>query len=195
VDAPSPRYTRRASISEFRLTNFREGIGMLVIPTRVKVVVVMVSALALAGGLLTLALLSKPAQAQAETTTTQDRSTFNVLFDSCTGESVNMQGTSHTVAHSTIDENGVVHSTLHFNTRGKGESDSGAKYVFHDASTQHLTFTGDLEDVTLTMTSKLIRQGSATPTDDLDFRYLLHVTINDRGDVTAAFEKEELECK
>jgi hypothetical protein len=39
---------------------------MLVIPARVKAVVVMVSALAVAAGLLTLALLAKPAQTQAD---------------------------------------------------------------------------------------------------------------------------------
>jgi peptidoglycan/LPS O-acetylase OafA/YrhL len=56
----------------------RKGGGMIVIANRVRVVVVMVSALAVAAGLLTLALLEKPAQAQAETITSNDRSTFNL---------------------------------------------------------------------------------------------------------------------
>jgi hypothetical protein len=62
---------------------------MVIIQTRVRVVVV-VSGLALAAGLLTLALLAKPAQAQAQ------RDRVPVVFDflnPCTGESVVFNGT------------------------------------------------------------------------------------------------------
>jgi hypothetical protein len=171
---------------------------MLVIPARVKVVVVMVSALALAAGLLTLALLSKPAQAQAETITTQDRSTFTQLSGACgNNELVLIQGTMHTVAHTTTDETGVRHTTFHFNIQGRGESASGAKYVFNHVFTSHDNFTGVAGDnftLTFTQTVKLIRQGSATPTDDLKSRLLIHVTLNDQGEVTAEVEKAESEC-
>lgn len=72
-------------------------------------------------GLLTVALLSKPAQAaQAETvTTTTDRTTFNQTFRSCTNELVQIQGTLHTVAHSTIDVNDVIHSKFNFTFQGE----------------------------------------------------------------------------
>jgi hypothetical protein len=170
---------------------------MIVIPNRVRVVVVMASALALAAGLLTLALLAKPVQAQVEPITSNDRSTFNQFFTSCTGELVQIQGTLHTIAHTTIDENGVRHTVFHFEIRGQGESASGAKYVFHDVFNMHETFTGALGDnynTTFTRTSKLIRQGSATPTDDLESNLLIHVTLNDLGEVTAVVDKAESEC-
>jgi hypothetical protein len=169
---------------------------MIVIPNRGRVVAV-ISALALAAGLLTLALLAKPAQAQAETTTSNDRSTFNEFFTSCTGELVQIQGTLHTVEHSTIDANGVRHTTFHFQTQGRGESDSGAKYVFQDVRVAHDNDTGapgDNFNITFTETLKLIRQGSATPTDDVESRLLVHVTLNDQGEVTAEVFKAEGEC-
>jgi hypothetical protein len=162
----------------------------------VKVVVVMVSALALAAGLLTLALLSKPAQAQAETTTTQDRTTFNQTFFSCTGELVQIQGTMHTVAHTTTDANGERHTTFHFTIQGRGESESGAKYVFNAVFTLHENFpAGDPNyNVTFTQTVKLIRQGSATPTDDLEAKLLIHQTLNSQGELTSEILKAEGEC-
>jgi hypothetical protein len=168
---------------------------MLVIPARVRVVVVMVSALALAAGLLTMALLSKPAQAQAQTFTDTDQTTFNQTFRSCTNELVQIQGTLHTVAHSTIDANGVIHSAFNFTLQGQGVSDSGAKYVFHSAFKQGYTFTADNSTYTFIQTEKLIRQGSDTPSDDLEYRILYHVTVNDQGEVTAVVDQGDRVCR
>ena len=169
---------------------------MIVNPNRVRVVVVMVSALAVAAGLLTLALAAKPAQAQAGTITSTDRSTFSGTFFSCTGAMVFIEGTVNTVTHTTIDANGVLHTMSHFNIQGRGESDSGAKYVFQDAFTFRENFQGGAPNynVTYTQTVKLIRQGSATPTDDPESNLLIHVTLNDNGEVTAEVFKAETEC-
>jgi hypothetical protein len=176
----------------------RKGGGMIIIANRVRVVVVMVSALAVAGGLLTLALLEKPAQAQAETITDNDRSTFDGPVASCTGEFVFIEGTMHTVSHTTIDETGVRHIKFHFSLQGVGEgASSGDKYVFHRLINQHFNRTGAPEDnfnATITETAKLMRQGSATPTSDFILKLLLHVTLNDQGEVTAEVSKFEEEC-
>jgi hypothetical protein len=169
---------------------------MVVMTTRGRAVVLVV-ALALAASLLTLAVvLAKPAQAQAATTTTQDRTTFNQSFFSCTGELVFIQGTMHTVAHTTTDANGERHTTFHFNIQGRGESESGAKYVFNDVFTLHENFpAGDPNyNVTFTQSEKLIRQGSATPTDDLEFKLLIHQTLNSQGELTSEILKAESEC-
>jgi hypothetical protein len=159
---------------------------------------VVVSALALAAGLLTLALLATPTQARAETITSHDRTTFNNGFSTCTADEVVFIDLSmHTVAHTTIDENGVRHTNFNFNIQGRGESNTGAKYVYHGVSNQHETFTGVVGDNynrTFIESAQLIRQGSATPTDDLPFRHWVHVTLNDHGEVTAFFEKVEGEC-
>jgi hypothetical protein len=175
-----------------------KGGGMIVIANRVRVVVVMVCALAVAGGLLTLALLEKPAQAQAETITTQNRSTFNqTVFNFCTGEVFFIQGTLHTVAHTTIDETGVFHTKFQFSAQGQGESDSGAKYVLHSVSNLHENSTPEPANnlnFTVTETAKLIRQGSAMTTDDLQVRFFTHVTLNEHGEVTAEVVKFERVC-
>jgi hypothetical protein len=156
-----------------------------------------VSALAVAAGLLTLALLDKPAQARAETTTTQDRNTFNQVLNICSGEFVQIQGTLHAVAHTTTDETGVRHSTFHFNIQGRGKSASGAKYVFKQVFTSHDNVTGVAGDnftVTFMQTVRFIRQGSTTPTDDFKSRALIYVTLNDQGELTAEVDKFESEC-
>jgi hypothetical protein len=165
---------------------------MIVIPNSVRVVAV-ISALALAGGLLTLALLVKPAQAQAETITDTDRSTFNKPWISCTGEEVLIQGISQTVAHTTTDENGVFHTVTTSNVKGHGESAS-AKYVFNSTFHSHENITGEPGDNyngTFMQTVKLIRQGSDTTTDDLEARLFMHMTLNDQGEVTSEVIKVE----
>ncbi len=171
---------------------------MLVISARVRVVVVMVSALALAAGLLTMALLSKPAQAQAETFTSSDRDAFLIAFESCTGEVLEVQGTLHAVAHTTIDPNGTFHTTFHNNIQGGAESASGAKYVFNSSSTnqQNFSVSGTPPFIaTNTMSFRLIRQGSATPTDDLMVKVLIHQTVNANGEITSEVVKFEATCK
>jgi hypothetical protein len=178
----------------------RKGGGMIVIPNRVRVVVVMVSALAVAAGLLTLALLEKPAQAQAETITSTDRDTVSGTIGtigSCTDEPVFIEGTLHTVGHTTIDANGVRHIRGHFNEQGQGEGlSSGDKYVYHDVFNDHAYeawFTNTFNE-TFTETIKLIRQGSATPMEDLNFKVLFHVTVNAQGELTSDVFKMESEC-
>jgi hypothetical protein len=181
------------------VTNFREGIGMLVIPTRVKVVVVMVCALALAGGLLTLTLLAKPAQAQAETFTDTDRSTFTFYTSSCTGDDlVFFEGTEQIVAHTTIDANGVYHTKGQYKLQGQGEGlDSGDKYVYNYVSDYHENYSlapGENYNFTQTLNVKIIRQGADTTTDDLQGKALFHVTIDENGEVTAVVENFEVVC-
>jgi hypothetical protein len=169
---------------------------MVVMTTRGRAVVLVV-ALALAASLLTLAVvLEKPAQAQAQTITDKDRSTFDGFFISCTGEEVFIEGTMHTVAHTTIDANGERHIKFHFNIQGQGEgASSGDKYVFHSVSNSHQNFTEDNANFTFLDTANLIRQGSAAPADDFKVKFLVHVTINANGEVTADVAKFEPECK
>jgi hypothetical protein len=163
---------------------------MLVIPARVKVVVVMVSALALAAGLLTLTLLAKPAQAQAETVTDTDQDTTSFLTNGCT-EPVFVEGTVHTVAHTTIDANGGFHTKLHFHIQGQGEGlSSGDKYVYNDTANTLINSTGPFT-ATVTQTIKIIPQGSGTTTDHFNARFVFHVTVNADGEITTEFLKAE----
>jgi hypothetical protein len=171
---------------------------MVVVPTRVRAVVV-VSALALAAGLLSLAMLAKPAQTQAQTDMFNERvpQTF-VIPNPCTGEDVFVEGTSHLVFQRTEDANGGFHFKGHVNFQGRGVSASGAEYVVHESSNTHDNFRDFSESATnftFTATLKLVRQGSATPADDFEAKVTFHFTILANGELTSEVVKTEAVCK
>jgi hypothetical protein len=199
-DGPPERPASVECIAPYQSeSNFlRKGNEMAVMTTRARTVVLVV-ALALAASLLTLAVVpAKPAQAQAETVTDTERVTFSGdVFSPCSGEVggeiVHVEGTVLTVAQTTIDANGGIHTKLQFNAKGKGEGlDSGDKYVYHQVFSRHANFTG-AHNETLTQTFKIIRQGSVTTTDDFNARLVIHVTVNANGDVTTEFLRFEEE--
>jgi hypothetical protein len=170
---------------------------MIVIPNRVRVVVLF-SALALAAGLLMLALQAKPAQAQAETSTSTERVpfTFTGLTNPCTGETFFVEGTQLLVFHSTLDADGGEHFYVDSTFEGRGVSDSGAKYVFHETNPTHTKLAPDsANNFTSTATGSFIRQGSATPEDDFVIKLMDHITINANGEVTSLTTTMEIECQ
>jgi hypothetical protein len=165
---------------------------MVVMTTRARGVVLVV-ALALAASLLPLAVvLAKPAQAQADTFTSTDRIPVSDFTGSCPpSELVFVEGTQHTVAHTTIDANGGFHTKFQFNLKGEGVGlDSGDKYVYHQVSNSHEDATGPFNR-TFTQTFKIIRQGSDTTTDDFNTTIVFHVTVNANGEVTTQFLRFE----
>jgi hypothetical protein len=169
---------------------------MVVIPTRARVVVV-VSALALAASLLTLALvLAKPAQAQAQTSTDTDRTPFIELFSGCGSEQFLLEGTLFTVAHTTMNANGGSLTKFQFHLKGQGEGlSSGDKYVVNNIANANINRPPGADLIAREAhTVKVIRQGSATPTDDLQIKAFFHITINAQGEVTAEVDNFELVC-
>ncbi len=172
---------------------------MIVKPNRVRVVVVMVSALAVAAGLLTLALLAKPAQAQAQPEHVEEHTpvTFEQV-NPCTGEVILVEGTGHVVGHYTEDASGGLHYVLHSHSQGRGVSTSGAKYTFSSGSNQTHNVKVDASSAeAFTWTDRVIfnRQGSDTPGDDLQGHFLFHATVNANGELTVVFERAEFECR
>jgi hypothetical protein len=172
---------------------------MVIMTTRGRAVVLVV-ALALAASLLTLAaVLAKPAQAQqVQTFTDTDQSPFSFTVEGCT-EPVFLEGTFYTVAHTTIDANGGFHSKFQFRLTGQGEGlSSGDKYVFNTMLNEDRNSPMGATEAELTFTQtspfKLIRQGSATPTDDQQGKFLNHITVNAQGEVTARFLNAEFVC-
>jgi hypothetical protein len=168
---------------------------MVVMTTRGREVVLVV-ALALAASLLTLAVvLAKPAQAQTSTDT--DQSPFSFTVEGCT-ETVFVEGTFNSVAHTTTDANGGFHSKVRASFIGQGEGlSSGDKYVFHSAFNEARLDSPTGADFTFTQTSlfKIIRQGSDTTTDDQQGTFLNRITINAQGEETVRFLKFEFVCK
>jgi hypothetical protein len=170
---------------------------MVVMTTRARAVVLVV-ALALAASLLTLAVvLAKPAQAQAQTSTDTDRTPFSELASGCGPEQFLLEGTLQTVAHTTMDANGGFHTKFQFHLWGQGEGlDSGDKYVFNNIANGNIIRSPTGADLIAheTHTVNIIRQGSATTTDDLQIKAFFHITINAQGEVTAFVQKSELVC-
>jgi hypothetical protein len=103
----------------------------------------------------------------------------------------------NTVAHTTTDANGEVHTVSRFNIQGQGVSDSGAKYVFNVNDMFIVNSSGGAPyfNVTFTQSTKLIRQGEATPTDDdRHINLLIHQTVNAQGELTSEILKFEEVC-
>jgi hypothetical protein len=171
---------------------------MVVMTTRVRAVVLVV---ALAASLLTLAVvLAKPAQAQADTFTDTDRGPIGGTIYNCNDEEVVLvEGTVLTVAHTTIDENGVYHTKVQSNLTGHGEGlDSGDKYVYKSVYSNQLNYSLAMNEnftATLPVSFEFIRQGSDTTTDDWTTHALLHETINANGEITAFVDNFKTECK
>jgi hypothetical protein len=161
---------------------------MMVIPNRGRVVALML-ALALVGGLLTLALLVKPAQAQATIYQFNERYPFTFSFTNpCTGEEVTGEGTSHIVGNYTNDGRGGFH--LNQSTSGSGTgvgSTSGATYTVTSAGHDTLNVSSAEYPLTITFIQHVqyIRQGEDMPGDDLVFDMTYHVTYDANGEVTA----------
>jgi hypothetical protein len=178
---------------------------MVVMTTRGRGVVLVV-ALALAAGLLALALGAKPTQAQAETYKFNDRETISGrMYNPCieeevpSGEEVTYEGTMHTVGHTTEDASGGFHIQGHVDLQVQGVSTSGAKYVVHEGTNDHLNFdvfSESASNFTYTLTLHWIRKGSEMSEDDLQAKGLVHATVNANGEVTSVFDEEwEAECK
>jgi hypothetical protein len=168
---------------------------MVVMTTHARTVVLVV-ALALAASLLTLAVVpAKPAQAQAQTFTDTDQEPFP-FSGGCTETAVFEDATLYTVAHTTTDANGGFHTTFHFKVKGQGVGlSSGDKYVVNWQGNLNRYFPpGSLPTLTQTETLKIIRQGSATPTDDLQLKVVFHITVNAQGEVTSEVSNVEVVC-
>ncbi len=148
---------------------------------------------------MTLALAAGMALAQATTEKFNERIPFSgVLFNPCTGEEVLFEGTQHLLFHRTEDASGGFHFKGHGNFQLKGESASGAKYVAHGISNDHIkfdVFSESAGNFTFPQTLQFIRQGSETAEDDFQQKVLFHVTVNANGEVTSLVDQFESECK
>jgi hypothetical protein len=113
---------------------------MLVIPNREVSVVAAMSELGLAVGLLTLALLAKPAQAQPDEMVDERVPITTTIVNPCTDEVVFIEGTQHIIIFTYEDANGGFHTKGQIILQATGVSDSGAKYVVHDSAISQDSF-------------------------------------------------------
>ena len=137
------------------------------------------------------------ARAQATTVTSNASFPFAETAVSCDGETVNLSGKMHILAHATTDARSGRHVVLQINTasiKGVGES-SGSEYVSsttnHDSINDPDTLGGQSEH---TLITKFLLVGKGR-LPDMFVKTTLHVTVNANGEVTAEVTNVTAECR
>ena len=168
---------------------------MMVIPNRERVIAV-IWALALAGGLLTLALLAKPALAQTEGASSEQ---FPVEFTTdateCAGELIDISGTLHVVSHFTVQPDGTYHVNTHFTfagVKGVGRT-TGEMYVVPATGAAVENFVEPGQIVTGTVDVNLIIGQGKLPDQEALVR--VHYIIGPDGEVKVEGSSFHFECR
>ena len=157
----------------------------------------MLSLFALSLAALILVGAQSAARAQATTVTSNASVPFADTAVSCDGETVNVSGKMHLLAHVTTDARSGRHIVLQINTasiKGVGES-SGSEYVSsatnHDSINDPDTFGGQSEH---TVTTKFLLVGKGR-LPDMFVKTTMHITVNANGEVTAEVTNVTAECR
>jgi hypothetical protein len=150
---------------------------------------------ALLGSLVAIAPMGT-AFAAATTTTTISRVPFGFtpLLNPCTGENLDITGTTLILTHTTVDATGAAHTKFHFTTQGvRGISqETGVRYELVD-TVNDATYDGPRPAVgTALSTFRLVGPG---PGNDQVLRFQLHFTINAAGEPTALVLNQINECR
>lgn len=115
-------------------------------------------------------------------------------FNSCNGDVLSGTAQEHFVFAVTADGAGGTHGTVKLqlsNVKATG-SPSGASYVGNVTVSEAFNFTaGGAQTQTFNETQSTIGQGQ-TPNEIIHF--LLHVTVNANGDVTALVDNFSIQC-
>jgi hypothetical protein len=157
----------------------------------------MFSLLVLSLAVLVIAGTQSTARAQATTVTSNATFPFTDTAVSCGGETVNLSGNMHLLAHATTDARGGRHVILQINTQGvKGVGEtSGDEYVSSATNNDSLndpdTYGGQSE---YTVTTKFLLVGKGKMPDLLS-KVTMHITVNANGEVTAEVTKVLAECR
>jgi len=134
--------------------------------------------------------------AEATTTTTITRVPFGItpLLNPCTGETLDITGTTQIITHTTTDATGAAHTTFHFSTQGvSGVSPTtGVTYRLVD-TVNNATYDGPLPAVGSALsTFRLVGPG---PGNNQVLSFQLHFTINATGEPTAFVLNQVNECR
>jgi hypothetical protein len=117
---------------------------------------------------------------------------FNV--NSCTGDTITINGTSHVVFHSTATPSGNTNAKteINFSLQGVG-SPSGNHYVVNETVTGTTETTANGTSVFNSVAHlNVISQGSA---DNLKVRTEIHATFNSNGELTSSRFDFTVECE
>lgn len=137
------------------------------------------------------------AHAQATTVTSNASFPFTDTAVSCDGETVDISGKMHVLAHVTTDAHAGRHVTLQINTegvKGVGQS-SGGEYVSSATNNENINDSntaGGQSEYTVTTKFLLVGKGKLP---DLLTKVTMHVTINANGEATAEVTNVVADCR
>ena len=108
---------------------------------------------------------------------------FPVIFDSATGENVDIDVTYKSDFHVVVDSGGNFHVDIHdvYSGRGVGES-TGTQYIANQTDNFSLTFTKGGAVETAPVHFSMISKGGL---DNLEVYGIFHITVNANGVVTS----------
>ena len=153
--------------------------------------VVMLLAVLLA---LTLVALVLPARSHAAVVANQREDFVLPLINPCTGESIVIEGTTHFLFTTTVDQGGGEHFVSESNTQGTAISASGARYVLvSDGTFVETPDNGPVFSFTTQSTFKVVRLGSGSTADDFTVTTVFKgVVVHD--EVVVDLERFTFEC-
>jgi len=127
-------------------------------------------------------------------TTTQDSQFSNVpVPNDCTGDTILMSGTMHSVMGFSTNPNGMTHTTMDFTVHATGVGAiTGLNYVINDNSHQETNTRGVAQEQYMGTKMKMISQG---PAPNLTDRITLHVVIDSNNNTKVQKSSETITCK
>jgi hypothetical protein len=146
---------------------------------------------------LTLLALVSPAEARAQATVITSNTRVPIEFinaNSCTGDQITIDGTSHVLFHVTTTESGHSNEKLEINFALRGvNTTSGIKYVVNETVTATTASNVNGAFVFNTVSHlNVISQGSE---DNLLLRTEIHATFNANGELTSSKFVFTVECR
>jgi len=129
------------------------------------------------------------AAAQSQQTTTPFAQS---LFNPCTGEIVDISGTTTTTMNQRVDSRGGIHISFASVTKGTGIGQStGVNYPYNENDMFSLQ-AGSATESTVRVKNRLKGPGSI---DNWDLTFLLHVTLNADGTLTSFTDTFATNCR
>jgi hypothetical protein len=146
---------------------------------------------------LTLLALAGPAEAKAQATVITSNTRVPIEFfnvNSCTGDQITIEGTSHVLFHATTTPSGHSNEKLEINFALQGvNATSGIKYVVNETVTSTTASNVNGAFVFNTVSHlNVISQGSE---DNLLLRTEIHATFNANGELTSSKFVFTVQCR
>jgi hypothetical protein len=131
-------------------------------------------------------------QARADVLVNTDIPVAPFIANPCNGETIALSGVGHLIIAETVASSGNFLLRLHINGQdisGVGLT-TGAKYSLSSTVNQEMTVAAGSEE-TILETERVIGQGQVP---NFDLKFLLHITVNANGDITAFVDNGTAVC-